>query len=148
MPRYGEKKKGVRYGQRKKTDLEYLNTMVDQKFFIMHKIRLGWSDDDIIDFITDIVKGTDLEDKLPKTRVKQLITLSKNEIKRRYDAYAKDVALFNINRIEAIVNMAEEKGDYKAMLSAIDTLNKMANIYTQKVEVKNETPIFEIKVPD
>lgn len=62
--------------------------------------------------------------------------------------YFKDIAKANTQRLTAIIEEAYEQGDRRSMLTAIDMLNKMGNIYTQKVDIKTDSPIFEIKIGD
>lgn len=58
--------------------------------------------------------------------------------------YFEDIAKANTQRLTAIIEEAHEVGDRKAMLTAIDMLNKMGNLYTQKIDIKSDNPIFEI----
>lgn len=66
----------------------------------------------------------------------------------RNKEYFKDIAKANTQRLTAIIEEAYEQGDRRSMLSAIDMLNKMGNLYTQKVDIKTDSPIFEIKLGD
>ena len=66
----------------------------------------------------------------------------------RNKAYFEDIAKANTQRLTAIIEEAHEAGDRKSMLTAIDMLNKMGNLYTQKVDIKTDSPIFEIKLGD
>lgn len=66
----------------------------------------------------------------------------------RNKQYFKDIARANTQRLTAIIEEAYEQGDRRSMLTAIDMLNKMGNIYTQKVDIKSDNPIFEIKIGD
>ena len=62
--------------------------------------------------------------------------------------YFEDIAKANTERLTAIIEEAHELGDRKSMLTAIDMLNKMGNLYTQKIEVDSKNPVFEIKIGD
>jgi len=51
------------------------------------------------------------------------------------------MAAYNLTRLTEIINDCQEEGKYNEALKGIDILNKMANIYTKKVEIKTDEPI-------
>lgn len=63
------------------------------------------------------------------------------DLRKHYEDYMNNIAAFNLSRLTEIVNDCQEKGKYSDALKAIDILNKMSNLYTQKIEVKTEEPI-------
>lgn len=64
----------------------------------------------------------------------------------RNKKYFEDIAKANTERLTAIIEDAYENGDRRSMLTAIDMLNKMGNLYTQKIDINTDSPIFEIKI--
>lgn len=50
----------------------------------------------------------------------------------------------NLLRLEHIYKRALENNDLKSALSAIDTMNKLGKLYTQKLEVKTDNYIIDL----
>ena len=79
--------------------------------------------------------------------MRELIEECQRRVERKIDAMAKEIAEKNLNRLEAIIFSATEKGDNKTLLSAIDMENKMLNIYTTNVAVDTkENQTFKIEI--
>lgn len=101
-----------------------------------HLIMMGYKNDEIEKIIleqTDIRRSMELDRMLPVMRA-AIVDATKKYLSRIYDA--------NIEIIFGILYRADRRGDDKTVLQAVDMLNKMASIYTQKVEVKGAEPII------
>lgn len=101
---------------------------------VIHKIRMRKTKADIIDWLMEVYEYS-------QDRAERIYTDSKAEIDVAYEKYKEDVAKANIERLNAIIDDCDERGDRRSMLSAIDMLNKMANVYTTKIDVKTNEPI-------
>ena len=79
--------------------------------------------------------------------IDKIVTEARRKIKDIQDEYAVGVAARNIGRIEKIIQEALDEGNKNLALKAMDLLNKTTNIYSNKIEIKNdENKSFEIKI--
>lgn len=68
------------------------------------------------------------------------------ELREKYDKYKDKIADENIKRVEAIIDESYNTGDMTNALKGVDILNKMGNVYVNKVDVNANLNTFEIKV--
>ena len=79
--------------------------------------------------------------------IDKIVTEARRKIKTIQDEYAVGVATRNIGRIEKIIQEALDEGNKNLALRAMDLLNKTTNIYSNKLEIKNDdNKSFEIKI--
>lgn len=79
--------------------------------------------------------------------IDKIVTEARRKIKAIQDEYAVGVATRNIGRIEKIIQEALDEGNKNLALRAMDLLNKTTNIYSNKLEIKNDdNKSFEIKI--
>lgn len=71
----------------------------------------------------------------------KLIAATSKELREHYEKYVDNMAAYNLTRLTEIINDCQQEGKYNEALKGIDILNKMANIYTKKVEIKTDEPI-------
>lgn len=109
---------------------------------ITRMVAIGIPRDEITDELCDKYGFTD-RDGIARYHKAAIAALDERNRK-----YFEDIAKANTQRLTAIIEEAHEVGDRKSMLTAIDMLNKMGNIYTQKIEVDSKNPVFEIKIGD
>lgn len=76
-----------------------------------------------------------------KRSADKLVFATTKELREHYKEYASNMAAYNLNRLTEIINECQEEGKYNEALKGIDILNKMASLYTQKVELKTDEPI-------
>lgn len=106
---------------------------------VMRKISADWSESDIKEWLSEKYGFVD----------RQLSTYYQTAcaaLDFRIEKYANEVAMKNMSRLNMIIDEAEENGNLKIQLDAIDTLNKMAGLYSQKIDINADKPIFEIKI--
>lgn len=112
---------------------------------ILDKIRKNWQKDEIIDWVRNEYGISELtackyyhdaqkilQDNLPDP---ELVDKIRNE---------------QIARVTALARKADEKGDTKNALKALDMLNKIAGLYTerQEVNITSDTIRFEFDTRD
>ena len=79
--------------------------------------------------------------------VEQIVKEARAKVKEIQEEYATGVAQRNIARIEQIIQDALKNGNQNLALRAMDLLNKTTNIYSNKIEIKNDdNKSFEIKI--
>ena len=79
--------------------------------------------------------------------VDQLVTEARRKVTDIQEQYVKGVATRNVARIETIIQDALKNGNQNLALRAMDLLNKTTNIYSNKIEIKNDdNKSFEIKI--
>ena len=79
--------------------------------------------------------------------VEQIVKEARAKVKEIQEEYATGVAQRNIARIEQIIQDALKNGNQSLALRAMDLLNKTTNIYSNKIEIKNDdNKSFEIKI--
>lgn len=66
-------------------------------------------------------------------------------VKQKYIEYQEQIAEENYKRLNAIVDEAFDNGDLKTSIDAINVINKMGNIYEQKINIKSDEG-FTIKL--
>lgn len=59
----------------------------------------------------------------------------------RSDAAKETLISMNTTRLENIISDSMKEGDRKSAIKAIDTQNKMAGAYTEKVQIEGDTEI-------
>ena len=79
--------------------------------------------------------------------VEQIVKEARAKVREIQEEYATGVAQRNIARCEKIIQDALTEGNKNLALKAMDLLNKTTNIYSSKIEIKNdENKSFEIKI--
>ena len=79
--------------------------------------------------------------------VEQIVKEARAKVREIQEEYATGVAQRNITRIEQIIQDALKNGNQNLALKAMDLLNKTTNIYSNKIEIKNDdNKSFEIKI--
>ena len=79
--------------------------------------------------------------------IDRIVTDARRKVTEYQEEYAKGVATRNIARCEKIIQDALAEGNKNLALKAMDLLNKTTNIYSNKLEIKNdENKSFEIKI--
>lgn len=102
---------------------------------VKHLILMGYTTKEIELLILercDIKRHKELDVLIKDIRA-AIVANTKEYLANVYDS--------NIEKIMGIMYRADKRGDDKTVLQAIDMLNKMQGIYTQKVEVKGYEPI-------
>ena len=98
---------------------------------------------------------TEVRDRIAKefgyadgsSHVDQIVTDARRKVTEIQEQYAVGVATRNVARIERIIQDALAEGNKNLALKAMDLLNKTTNIYSSKIEIKNdENKSFEIKI--
>ena len=109
---------------------------------ITRMVAVGYPKEEII---AELMDKYGYKDDVTMSKYHKAAIAAMDERNRKY---FEDIAKANTQRLTAIIEEAHEVGDRKSMLTAIDMLNKMGNLYTQKVEIDTKNPVFEIKIGD
>ena len=81
------------------------------------------------------------------SHVDQIVTDARRKVTEIQEQYAVGVATRNVARIEKIIQDALAEGNKNLAIKAMDLLNKTTNIYSNKIEIKNDdNKSFEIKI--
>lgn len=130
--------------KKSKSESEVIKTLRDKfkkerkwAVYILQERANGTTDEEILDFL--------LKQKIPPSKLISIFEWAdQNEESDEFTSLDK-VINRNFRRLDWIYDQARQRGDLDKMLKTIDTLNKMAGAYVQKVEVKNNEPI-QIKI--
>lgn len=77
----------------------------------------------------------------------KIMTEANKIVKEKESYYAEGIALRNIARLEQMIQKCLDEGNVALANKCLDTLNKTANIYNTKIEVKNgDEAEFKIKL--
>lgn len=107
---------------------------------IIHMLQWGKQDKEIIPIITE-------EYGYSERTVEDYICDAKKTVEKKFQKYAEGVGRRNKQRLEAMMEEAEQSGDGKLALECIKELNKMSGQYETKIKVEGgDQPIFKIKV--
>lgn len=102
----------------------------------MYLRNIGWSFDEVVAQIMD-------EYGYAESSSKAIVAECASDMRKTYEKYVKDCRQRNMGRLNAIINQALEDNRPIDAIKAIDIQNKMAGVYTTKVEVKDTD--FKIK---
>lgn len=103
-------------------------------------LRMGYD----YDYITERLKE---EYEYTDNSAKKVIDKNKRKLKESVEKKIEKMANENINRIEAIIDECYQQKRYTDALKAIDVLNKMGGLYTQKIDLNgNLNQEFNIKI--
>lgn len=102
---------------------------------VIHKIQMGFdTDKEIKEWIMEEYGYTWWSAKL-------LFEECNRDVKNSYEKYLNGIAERNIKRLNAIIDKCDQEGRVKDQLNAIDMLNKISGLYTQKVEMNTKEDI-------
>lgn len=121
--------------RREKTKLDAASREA-MKAWIVTKIRAGISHWELMDAISN-------KWGLQYAQAQKYVNVVRNQLHEDYLKYCDNVAETNVNTLTEIRNQAMNMGQYRVALSAIDLLNKMGNMYENKVDlnVSTDAPI-------
>ncbi len=101
------------------------------KGLILKLMCTGYSNDQIVEYLVQEYKYT-------KHYAECLVSDCKLLVDKKIDELAEEVALNNLNRLEAIITDNLENGNDKTALQAIDLENKLTKVYETKVQLKTD----------
>lgn len=121
--------------KRKYTKLDAASREV-MKSDIVSMIRAGLTHHELMDRIR-------IRWGLEYAQAQKYITVVREQLHEDYLKYAESVAETNVNTLTEIRNQAMMGKNYRIALNAIDLLNKMSNLYENKVDlnVSTDAPI-------
>lgn len=133
--------KGIPEQKRKYTKLDAASREV-MKSDIVSMIRAGLTHHELMDRIR-------IRWGLEYAQAQKYIAVVRDQLHEDYLKYAESVAETNVNTLTEIRNQAMMGKNYRIALNAIDLLNKMSNLYENKVDlnVSTDAPI-EISFKD
>lgn len=105
---------------------------------IIHMLQWGKTDKEIIPIITE-------EYGYSERTVEDYICDAKKTVEKKFEKYAEGVGRRNKQRLEAMMEEAEQLGDGKLALECIKELNKMSGQYETKIKVEGNGD-FKIKL--
>lgn len=109
----------------------------------IYLISLGMAYYDVVDRICE---EFDYTPRSPFVTQK-IMTEANKIVKEKESYYAEGIALRNIARLEQMIQKCLDDGNVALANKCLDTLNKTANIYNTKIEVKNgDEAEFKIKL--